>query len=334
MKKADRRRGGISEKVFADINGIRQGMFIEYTDVANPVILFLHGGLPEHFLAERYPNRLDENFTLACWERRGSGLSYSPGIPPETLTAERLVADTLAVTEFLRARFDKGKIYLMAHSGGTFIGLQAAARAPEMFAAYIGVAQIVHQLKSEMLAHEYLLRRFRQVGNRSMVRKLEAAPVSLTAGTPDGYLAVRDEAMHRLGVGTMADMTSVARGIFWPSVLSPDYTPREKIGLWRGKRSVGASAFWHEMLGTDLAERVPQLDLPAYFFHGRYDCTVNYELARAYAAQVRAPLKGFYTFDRSAHSPLLEEPARARRILVEDVLAGVNNLADPSLCSV
>jgi pimeloyl-ACP methyl ester carboxylesterase len=155
--------------------------------------------------------------------------------------------------------------------------------------------------------------------------------VSLTTGTPDGYLAVRDRAMHRLGVGTMTNMTSVARGIFWPSLLSPDYTLREKIRLWRGKRSAGVSAFWDEIIATDLAERVPELAVPAYFFHGRYDYTVNYGLARAYAAQLRAPVKGFYTFDRSAHSPLLEEPERARRILLEDVLAGVNNLADPCL---
>lgn len=94
------------------------------------------------------------------------------------------------------------------------------------------------------------------------------------------------------------------------------------------------SAFWDEMLAADLAQRVPQLALPAYFFHDRYDRTGNYELARTYAAQLRAPLKGFYTFDRSAHSPLLEEPDRARRILLEDVLAGVNNLADPSPCNV
>jgi pimeloyl-ACP methyl ester carboxylesterase len=37
----------------------------------------------------------------------------------------------------------------MAHSGGTFLGLQAAARAPERFYAYVGISQIVRQLESE-----------------------------------------------------------------------------------------------------------------------------------------------------------------------------------------
>jgi pimeloyl-ACP methyl ester carboxylesterase len=229
---------------FADINGVRQGMFIQGTDAAHPVLLCLHGGLPEFFLTEQRPTGLEGDFTVAWWEQRGAGLSWRPGIPPETMTAEQFIADTLAVTDYLRDRFSKEKIYLMAHSGGTFIGLQAAARAPQAYCAYIGVAQVVRQLESERRAYEYLLARFTEAGNRRMVRKLEAAPVTTTAGTPDGYLAVRDRAMHRLGVDTTHDMTSVLRSIVWPSLRSPHYTPGEKVRLWRGKLSSGVSALW------------------------------------------------------------------------------------------
>jgi len=38
-------------------------------------------------------------------------------------------------------------------------------------------------------------------------------------------------------------------------------------------------------------------------------------------------MKGFYTFERSAHSPIFEEPRKMRQVLIEDVLAGLNNLA-------
>jgi pimeloyl-ACP methyl ester carboxylesterase len=321
-------RGSISEKVFTDINGVRQGMFIQGTDAAHPVLLCLHGGLPEYFLTERYPTGLENDFTVAWWEQRGAGLSYSPGIPRETMTLEQFIADTLAVTDYLRNRFGKDKIYLMAHSGGTFIGLQAAARAPEVYSAYIGVAQMVHQLKSEARAYEYMLGRFKESGNSRMVRKLEAAPVTMTAGTPAGYLAVRDMAMHSLGVGTTRDMTSVLPGLFWPSLRTPHYTAAEKVRLWRGKRASGVSALWEEMLATDLTGRVAELSLPAYFFHGVHDYTVNYQLAKDYAERLKAPLKGFYTFAHSAHSPVFEEPRKARRILREDVLAGTNSLAD------
>ncbi len=64
------------------------------------------------------------------------------------------------------------------------------------------------------------------------------------------------------------------------------------------------------------------------FFHGKYDYTVSYPLARAYLDTLQAPIKGFYTFENSAHSPMFEEPDRMRQILQEDVLVGMNLLAD------
>jgi pimeloyl-ACP methyl ester carboxylesterase len=320
--------GSISEKSFININGVRQGMFSRGKNVTNPVLLYLHGGLPEYFLTECYPISLEEDFTVIWWEQRGAGLSYSPSIPRDTITVEQLISDTLSLTNYLQHRFGKEKIYLMAHSGGSFFGLQAAARTPNLYYAYVGIAQMVHQLESERLAYEYMLERFRQAGDSRMVRKLEAAPVSLTGGTPDAYLALRDRAMHSLGIGTTHDIKSVVRGIILPSLKSPQYTLAEKINMWRGKFSAGVSPLWKEMLTTNLAQNLTELALPIYFLHGVYDYTCAYPLAKRYSEQLKAPLKGFYTFERSAHSPIFEEPEKAGRILRDDVLAGVNNLAD------
>jgi len=139
--------GSISEKIYVNINGVEQGMFIKSKDTRNPVLLYLHGGMPDYFLTEKYPTGLEDYFTVIWWEQRGSGTSYHVGIPP--LTIEQLISDTLAVTNYARNRFGKDKIYLMGHSGGTFVGIQAAARAPELYEAYIGVAQMSNQLKSE-----------------------------------------------------------------------------------------------------------------------------------------------------------------------------------------
>jgi pimeloyl-ACP methyl ester carboxylesterase len=85
-------RGRISEKVFADINGVRQGMFIQGNDAARPVLLCLHGGLPEYFLTERYPTGLEDDFTMVWWEQRGAGLSYRRDISPETMTLQQFIA--------------------------------------------------------------------------------------------------------------------------------------------------------------------------------------------------------------------------------------------------
>ena len=114
---------------------------------------------------------LKNYFTVVWWEQRGSGLSYNADIPPETMTLEQMISDTKELTNYLRNRFGKEKIYLMGHSGGTFIGIQVAARMPELYHAYIGVAQMSDQLKSERLAYEYMIKKFSEKGNTKMVQK-------------------------------------------------------------------------------------------------------------------------------------------------------------------
>ncbi len=318
----------ISEKSHIDINGVKQGMFIKSKDETHPVLLYLHGGMPEYFLTQRYPTGLEDLFTVVWWDRRGAGLSYHADIPRETMTLEQFICDTLEVTNYLRRRFGKEKVYLLAHSGGTFIGIQAAARAPELYHAYIGFAQISNQLKSERRAYEYMLNQFKANGNTRMVRKLEAAPVTMTSGTPDAYLRLRDGAMYSLGIGTIHDERSILRGIILPSWQFPEYTLAEKINLWRGKISSGVSVLWDQILATDLSQQLPELDLPVYFLHGIYDYTCSYAEAKSYFERLKAPLKGFYTFEHSAESPMFEEPERTRRMLREDVLVGANKLAD------
>lgn len=320
--------GSISEKVFVEINGIRQGMFIKSTDASHPVLLYLHGGMPDYFLSERYPTGLEEIFTIVWWEQRGSGISYSDNIPPETMTMEQLIADTIAVTNYLRQRFGQEKIYLMGHSGGSFIGIQAAAQAPELYHAYIGQAQMAHQLRSEVEAYNYMLGKFRADGNTQWVQKLEAAPVSIENGMSESYPAIRDFAMHSLGVGTMREMDSVITGILIPSFLSRDYTLAEKLNMWRGKSGAGISVVWERMLTMDLSKAVPALEIPVYFFEGIHDYTCTYQQAKSYFEKLKGPVKGFYTFEQSAHSPMFEEPEKMQRILREDVLQGTNTLAD------
>jgi hypothetical protein len=75
----------VSEKIRVNINGVEQGMFIKGRDARNPVLLYLHGGVPDYFLTERYPTGLEGVFTVVWWEQRGAGLSYHPDMAPESL---------------------------------------------------------------------------------------------------------------------------------------------------------------------------------------------------------------------------------------------------------
>lgn len=318
----------ISEKIFVNINGVQQGMFIQGKDINNPILLYLHGGMPDYFLKQKYPTGLEEIFTVVWWEQRGTGLSYSDDIPKESITQEQLIADTVEITNYLRKRFQQDKIYLMGHSGGTFFGIQTAAQHPELYRAYIGVAQISNTLKSEKLAYDYMLEQFKANGDTDMVRKLEAAPVTMDGGVPTEYHMVRDIAMHKLGIGTIHDMRSIVTGLLIPSFTFREYTLAEKFQLWRGKARNGISILWETSIATDLSQQVTEFEIPIYFFEGVYDYTCNYNVAKEYFDALHAPVKGFYTFENSAHSPIFEEPDKSLKILRDDILAGSNTLAD------
>lgn len=318
--------GSISEKMFIRIGGVKQGMFIQCKDSTKPVLLYLHGGIPDYFLTKKYPTGLEDYFTVAWWDQRWAGLSYNAKSSQDSTTLEQLILDTKEVTNYLRNRFGQDKIYLMGRSGGTFIGVNVAARFPELYHAYIGIAQMSDHLKSEKLAYEFMLKGYRDAGNRKMVKKLEASPI--TDKIPFEYLKLRDKAMHGIGVGTTREMRSIITGVFLPSLTCRDYTFSEKINFWRAKAQAGVHPLWDTILATNLSKQVPEIKIPVYFFHGIYDYTVSYNLAKDYFTKLKAPMKGFYTFEKSAHSPMFEEPKKFREILEKDVLQNCFNLND------
>ena len=219
----------------------------------------------------------------------------------------------------------------MAHSGGTPIAIQAVAKAPHLYSAYIGMAQITRQSESERIAYKYMIEQYTATGNSKALRELKKYPVLDTDSSFTNFYKspIRDKAMHELGIGTMRNMKSVVTGVFIPVWTCKAYTLKEKINIWVSKfKYVKKALFNEELFAMDIPNMVPKLDIPIYFFSGKYDLTVNIDLSRAYFEKLQAPTKGFYTFENSAHSPLFEEPKRVEDIFVNDVLKGKIMLSD------
>jgi len=329
----ERLEGSMAMKKFVIINGVKMGMIIKGNNPTKPVLLFVHGGpgMPEYFLNEDYPTKLEQYFTVCWWDQRGSGLSYSSDIDRETMTVDQMIEDTISVTKFLCEEFSVDNIYLMGHSWGSFIAIQAAAKAPELYHAYIGMAQITNQKKSEKFAFEYMVNKTNELGYAKDAKKLNNYSSILTEdGDVYTYMKslIRDNLMHKLGIGTTHKMTSIMSGIFWPIMQNREYTLKEKCHIWIGKSFSRSSGLLKEMIDTDISQIILELKVPIYFVHGIYDYTVSYTLARDYFNRLKAPLKGFYTFNNSAHTPLFEEPEKMLEILINDVLSGSTELSD------
>jgi len=317
--------GSISEKTFMNIGGVQQGMIIRSKNTQNPVLLYIHGGpgFPNYFLIEKFNPGLEDYFTVCYWEQRGGGLSFTPEVSVESMTLEQLTADAIEVTNYLRKRFEKEKIFMLAHSGGTTIALKAAANAPSLFYAYIAMAQITNQTQSERIAYQFILEEYKTRGNLKAIDKLQQFNGLVDDSSVLNFYqsGLRDQAMHDLGIGTMHKMKSVFWEIFLPVWTCRAYTLNEKFKIWKSKFTfLPKTNLNTQLLSTDFGSEFPLLEIPVYFFSGKYDLTVNVDLSHKYFEKLNAPIKAFYTFENSAHSPLFEEPLRFRKILESDIL--------------
>jgi pimeloyl-ACP methyl ester carboxylesterase len=176
-----------------------------------------------------------------------------------------------------------------------------------------------------------MLEQYTARGNKKMLAELKKYPILDSSDyiIPFFNTITRDQAMHDLGIGTMRNMKSVFKDIFIPVWMCKAYTIREKINIWTSKFSfIKKTKLIDELFAADIPARVPKLEIPVYFFSGKFDLTVNKDLSKAYLEQMQAPVKGFYTFNESAHSPIFEEPQRINEILLKNVINGTTTLAD------
>ncbi|MBE0655298.1 MAG: alpha/beta hydrolase, partial [Bacteroidales bacterium] len=249
--------------------------------------------------------------------------SYTPEVTMESMTLEQFASDAIEVTNYMRKRFKKDMIYIMAWSGGTPIALSAVAKAPELFHAYIAMAQITRQSESERIAYDYMLKWLSERNDQRSIKELKKYKDLETESDLVSFFnsGTRDYLMHKMGIGTMRSMKSVFRDIFVPVWTCRAYTLREKFNIWKSKLLfLPGTGLKTQALTKDFFVAYPELALPVYFMCGKYDLTVNIDLTRDYYNRLNAPLKGFYIFGNSAHGPLFEEPERFREILVNDVL--------------
>ena len=302
-------KGSISSKEIVDINGTSNGFFINGKDVSNPVLLLVSSGpgTDDYFLTERFSDmHIDDLFTIVYWDYRGMGIAYDSAIKPESITEEVLLEDTKAVTEYLMERFDKDKIYIMGFSGGTRIAINAAYKYPELYYAYIGMAQVVtDSSERDQLMYDFMKSVFVQRADKKNLKNLDSIVHFENDGVHCNDWRQFVYLLHKAGGGTTYNETELA-GIDIPIMLSNCYTISEKINYIRGLKMYRKTAFEAEGKGFDYRESLYEFEIPMFFVSGEYDYNCPQPLVEDYCNKIEAPDKMFYLIDNAAHSPLWE----------------------------
>lgn len=315
----------IAEKSIINLNGANNGLIIRGKSIDNPVLLFVSSGpgTSDYFYNEAYPDmNLEDYYTVCYWDYRGMCLVYDKNIDPSTITTTQILADTKAVTDYLKSRFRKEKIYIMGFSGGTHIALEAAKLHPDDYYAYIGMAQVVSSdADNDTLIYNFMKKIFTERGQKGNLKKLEKSVIP----SENGKVVCKDWAsyvllIHKAGGGTIKDKTEF-KGIIIPIIKAHCYTSKEKINYIRGMKMYRTTPFYKDVIQRDYRKMITNLEIPAYFVSGNTDYNCPWPLVEEYCKQIKAPEKKFLLVENAAHSPLWENPKP-----VVDFLRGIRNL--------
>ena len=314
--------GSIASLERVRINGSEQWIEIRAWSPDKPVLLSIPGGPGQSDLALSRPTlgTLAKDFVVVSCDQRGIGKSYA-SFDPKKLTTPQAVADTIALTNYLRKRFDERKIYLFGESGGSIIGVLAVRQHPELYHAWIGSGQMVDPLETDRLIYRGLLAYAEEHHDSGLAGKLRGygeppyesvyayayvmTQYDKLAGEYTEPKAYRD-ALRKAGVGP------------W-GILGSEYTLPEKMDVFRGLIDT-FSVMYPRWQTIDFQRTAEQLDVPVYIFTGEHELAARRGPVLAWFKSLRAPIKKLYDYPDAGHATAFEHFQDLHRIMLETVV--------------
>ncbi|MBS4201043.1 alpha/beta hydrolase [Bacillus sp. FJAT-49732] len=321
---------GISSVEKIMIGGINQSILIQSENPDNPVLLFIHGGpsMPIPGVASKgydyalvtTTKELIKHFTVVFWDQRGTGKSYSKDIPKDTMHLKQFIRDGHDVTEFLRRRFNKEKIHLVAHSWGTVIGLSLASLYPEKYYSYTGFSQIPSWVENDKLSYKWLMEAANEKKDKKALRELTAvgAPPYLE-GFQQWSIIRKWQFKYNSMFYNAGDKKSATFFSGLKIMLrSKDYSLLDIYhSLVSGFKLSYSEKMLEDINTFDFFKEVPSLPMPVLFIHGGKEKHVMPELIQRYYEYLDAPEgKQLLWSDKSSHAFHLEDARENEKRLI------------------
>ena len=305
------------------LGGMRQKIHIRGSKRENPVLLFLHGGpgvTNRHSVILGH-SELASRFTLAAWDQRGTGGSYF-GAKRATMTVKTFVQDVYELVLYLNRTLGKKRVFLIGGSWGTELGIRFVAAHPELVEAYVGYGQTVNGFLNEQLTYDFVLQKAREAGDRKALKMLEKiGPPQEGCYRPMYGGLLKHRALLAKYGGSSVKRAGLWQGTVHPILFSGEYSFTDKLGILLGHRFT-LSAMWRDVVRYDFIREAARLEVPVYFFQGRYDYNTPSSLVTRYFQELEAPHKELVWFEHSSHNPLGEEKELFHRLLIKKLLSG------------
>jgi len=296
----------IAELIKVELNGRKQWISIRGWDKNAPVLLFLAGGPGgTQMAAVRYElAKLEKHFVVVNWDQPGSGKSYYAE-KTKNITAQTYIENGYALTEYLKERFSQDKIYLVGESWGSALGIFLVDKYPESYRALIGTGQMVDFAETERIDYAKAIEIAKSKGDIALIERLNAngeppyygKDVIWKSAVYLNYLSAYMAANPKIqnpGYNTFRDVGSSEYGLL------------DKLNFFRGIVNT-YNHVYQQLYDIDLRTDYKKLDVPVYFFLGRYDVNAPTALVEEYVQVLDAPDKRIVWFEHSGHNPWINE---------------------------
>lgn len=305
--------GSVAELTRARIGGHDLAMMIRGRSTENPVLLFLAGGPGGSELGamRRHSEALEEDFVVVTLDQRGTGKSYDQLDPASTLTLDQSVADTVEVTDHLRDRFGTDRIYLAGQSWGTLLGVLAVQLRPDLYAAFIGVGQMVSPPETDRIFYRDTLAWARANGDTGLADTL------VENGPPpySGILAYEPALSYEQEMYPYSHAgNSEGAGQMGENIFVREYTLLEQLHIFAGFLDT-FSVLYPQIQDVDLRTQATRLEVPVYLAQGAHEAPGRAGPALEWFDLLEAPGTTLVTFDASGHRPLWEQPEQFRDLM-------------------
>lgn len=305
--------GSIAELVTVPIGGVEQSIMLRGASADAPVLLFLEGGPGGTAVGSMRAagEPLEQTFVVATWDQRGTGRSASALEDAAAITVEQSVLDTIEVTDYLRARFDEQRIYVVGSSWGSTLGVLAAQRRPDLFAAYVGCGQMVDQAETDRRMYAESVAYAQRVGDTGFAAQLAEIGPPPYANLLDYPVAISSNPeWHEFDHGD--DWSP--RSTYPMNLFVPEFTLTEQMRAGAGLVDTFATLY-PQLQSVDFRTDVTSLEVPVYVVLGAHEADGRSSLVREWLPTLRAPSVTLVEFDRSGHVPHLDEPGRFAELM-------------------
>jgi len=293
----------INQAEFVKINGIQQFIYHQGSHYDNPVILHLHGGPGNPFSNKAYLlESWSPYFTMVYYDQRGAGKTAIRN--PETKPSfQHMIEDIHELILYLKRKYNKAKIGILAHSWGTMIGSIYAQQFPEHLAFYIGVGQVIAPVQNEKKSYQEMIQRLYASKDEKRLKRLENLG-RYPGETPAEFLR-KMGTFRKLQVELGMCVDNKKKNLAWIKQ-SPLFSEEDLLAPQLSAQML--TELLEEIFYFDLVDSSPAYHIPIYYLLGKKDWQVPTCLAVEYFNQIKAPDKKLVVIDDAMHEPMLEKP--------------------------